>query len=147
MAHGGWRSLAHRRYDRFSLREVLGLPEAMLQVGAVEQQAPAAQAPVPAVQEAAPLAEAAGSGAAARPATLQPLTPANCVGRRVLCPRAMWPSRPCRLHGGAGWEAIVRKARSQGSATEVYVDFLPERAGKPADRPMWLQLDGLLPLR
>ena len=34
VAHGGWRSLAHKRYDRFSLTEVLRLPEAMLAVHA-----------------------------------------------------------------------------------------------------------------
>ena len=146
MAHGGWRSLAHRRYDRFSLQEVLGLPEAMLQVGADVLQAPAA--PVEAsVLAAVPAAVAAGSDAADGPAQPRPLTHANCVGRRVLCPRAMWPARPCRLHGGAGWEAIVRQKRSRHSATEVYLEFVPERSGKPADAPMWVMLAGLLPLR
>lgn len=97
MAHGGWRSLAHKRYDRFSLDEVLRLPAAMLAVhedGVLTPVAPAVQS-LAAVGTAA--AAASTAAAAASAPQVQPLTLTNCVGRRVLCPR----SRACHMHGGA----------------------------------------------
>ena len=139
MAHGGWRSLAHRRYDRFSLREVLRLPDAMLAVGADESPAPL----VLVAPSAGASSTAAPSQTAAAPL---PLTPANCVGRRVLCPRAMWPRRACRMHGGAGWEAVVQKKRTVRGSCEVFLDFVAD-AGQSADRSMWLKLTALVPIR
>jgi hypothetical protein len=136
VAHGGWRSLAHRRYDRFSLDEVLQLPGAMLAVRS-EGDAPA--------QDTGSASAVAGAGAQAlaAPVSPLPLTRANCVGRRVLCPRAMWPGVACHTHGGAGWEAQVTKVRGSRDSTQVYVEFVPERPGKPADKPMWLVLADL----
>ena len=145
VAHGGWRSLAHRRYDRFSLSEVLRLPGAMLAVAAADLPAPAAAAaaavaaPAPAAASPAPVPPAA--------APLLPLTAANCVGRRVLCPRDMWPDRTCLAHSGAGWEAVVTKTRTRRGVVEVYVTFVKEPQCTRADRPMWLVLQALRPLR
>ena len=140
-------SMAHKRYDRFSLHEVLRLPAAMLEVMAEDVPAPAAA--VAAAGAAAPSSALLGGGAASSAAEQQPspLTAANCVGRRVLCPRAMWPTRVCSMHGGAGWEALVTKSRSVRGATEVYVEFVKEPQCRRADQPMWLALSALLPLR
>ena len=139
VAHGGWRSLAHRRYDRFSELEVLSLPEAMMGVRSEGVLAPSTHVAASSV---------AASSTSAAP--LLPLAPANCVGRRVLCPRSMWPTRACTVHGGAGWEAVVTKVRANRRApatTEVYVEFVKEPQCKLADRPMWLSLSSLRPLR
>lgn len=147
VAHGGWRSLAHKRYDRFSLTEVLSLPDQMLAVHADGVLAPADPLVLSAAgasSSTAPVASASTSTAAAR---LPALTLANCIGRRVLCPRSMWPSRECSMHGGAGWEAVVRRARSTRESTEVYVEFVREPHCRLADQPMWLMLDNLQPLR
>ena len=150
VAHGGWRSLAHRRYDRFAMKEVLALPEAMLAIHAESVGAPAAPTVVAAAASAAAvpaLAAAAGARATPAAAVAPPLTRANCVGRRVLCPRSMWPSRACRMHGGAGWEALVRKVRTSGEMVEVFLEFVREPQCKLADKPMWVQLAILQPLR
>ena len=145
VAHGGWRSLAHRRYDRFSLQEVLKLPEAMLAVHADEALAPADAGVAQEAGPAAATSVAAASSAASPPPP--PLTAMNCVGRRVLCPRSMWPSRACPMHGGAGWEALIKKVRGAHDAVEVYVEFLKEPQRRRADQPMWLALSVLQPLR
>lgn len=157
VAHGGWRSLAHRRYDRFSLTEVLSLPEAMMTVcsdGVLAPSAPVVTVASGASGSAVPpqggSTAAASSSAAQASATLtsqQPLTQANCVGRRVLCPRSMWPRRACAMHGGAGWEALVTKVRVVGGSTEVYVEFVKEPRCKLADQPMWLLMANLVPVR
>ena len=70
-----------------------------------------------------------------------PLTAANCVGRRVLCPQSMWPSWPCKEHGGRGWEATVDKVDSQG--VKVLVRFLTPNARTRKWKPMWVQLSAL----
>ena len=144
--------MAHRRYDRFSLTEVLALPEAMLAIHAGNVGTPAAPTVVAAAAStAAASAPAAAAGARATPAPAAaappPLTRANCVGRRVLCPRSMWPSRACHMHGGAGWEAVVRNVRTSGRLVEVFIEFVREPQCKLADRPMWVQLATLQPLR
>ena len=50
------------------------------------------------------------------------------------------------MHGGAGWEATVKKVRTVRGVVEAYVEFVVEPGCKLADRPMWLRLDVLQPL-
>ena len=80
------------------------------------------------------------ASAARRPVSTL-LTPANVVGRHVLCPRAMWPAWPCTEHGGLGWEAIVDKVNADG--TSVLVRFIAPNARTRQWKPMWLQLSAL----
>ena len=79
--------------------------------------------------------------------TPRPLDERGCVGRTVLCPRAMWPSWPCREHGGDGWEARIIERRSTGveaaRLVEAKVQFV---GGRRPFQPMWLRLDALRPL-
>ena len=51
------------------------------------------------------------------------------------------------MHGGAGWEAVVRKVRTSGKVVEVFLEFVREPRCKLADKPMWVQLATLQPLR
>ena len=88
VAHGGWMSSAHERYERFSLDSVLSLPERMLAVGTAAGAAhppseqPAAHAlPTPAAH-AAPTAPAAPPPRAERPLS-GPSGPRLGVARRV----------------------------------------------------------------
>jgi hypothetical protein len=133
VAHGGWRSLAHRRYDRFSLTEVLSLPEAIMAVSTTGVLAPAE--PVAAMasgasssagahtQVASSSVSASGTAQASSvSAGQQPLTHANCVGRRVLCPHSMWPGRAGRMHGGA------QRSRRPRLKTHSSLNWLPESA-------------------
>jgi hypothetical protein len=168
VAQGGWHSDAHERYDRFSQAQVLALPAQMLAVGASEAENAAAAAlppppappaaatphvavvapvrPVPAAPRSATRSPAgAGSVASAsRKPVITPLTPANCVGRHVLCPRDMWPSWPCTEHGGQGWEVIIDKLAQD--RTKVLVRFLAPSARTRKWKPMWLLLDHLRPI-
>lgn len=70
-----------------------------------------------------------------------PLSAANCVGRRVLCPASMWPSWRCNEHGGTGWEATVDKVSNDGAT--VLVSFVASGARTRRWKPMWLQLTHL----
>ena len=67
-------------------------------------------------------------------------TAANCVGRRALCPAAMWPSWRCREHEGRGWEVTIDKLRGDPGEHEVQVRFV---AGARRWQPMWVQLAAL----
>ena len=51
------------------------------------------------------------------------------------------------MHNGAGWEAVVRKVRNHGANVEVFLDFVREPQCKLADKPMWIRLASLQPLR
>lgn len=161
VAQGGWHSDAHSRYERFTPEQVQGLPSAML----ASQEAPAdgvAPAPVvwhpplPAAVASSSANEATAAallparttaaGAASRqgvPTIPNPLTLANCVGRRVLCPASMWPSWTCREHGGEGWEARVDKSKGDGT---VLVTFVTQGPRSRKWKPMWLQLAHLRPV-
>ena len=72
------------------------------------------------------------------------LTPANCVGRHVLCPKEMWPSWPCNEHGGTGWEAVIDKLGHDRET--VQVRFVAQSSRTRQWRPMWLQLGSLRPI-
>ena len=72
------------------------------------------------------------------------LTPANCVGRHVLCPRDMWPSWACSEHGGTGWEAVIDKLGHDRET--VQVRFVAQSSRTRQWRPMWLQLGSLRPI-
>ena len=54
-----------------------------------------------------------------------PLTADNATGRRVLVPAHVWPAYACNERGGAGWEAIVRRA----SSDHARVEFVRARTG------------------
>ena len=117
---------------------------------------PAAASPAVATVRATPRKRAprkAAPRAVAQPApwpadaSLAPLTRGNCVARKVLCPRSMWPSRTCHMQGGAGWEAVVRRVRKSGADLEVFLDFVREPQCLLADKPMWIRLAELQPLR
>ena len=155
VAQGGWRSDAHMRYERFSAEQVQALPavmlatradtsEALVRTPVVAQPRAAESEPAvvpPQVPARATPARAAGSQQiAASPA---PLTQANCVGRRVLCPADMWPSWACKEHGGTGWEARVDKVKGDGT---VLVTFVTQGPKSRKWRPMWLQLAHLRPV-
>jgi hypothetical protein len=56
VAHGGWKSDAHERYERFSASQVLALPAAMLAAGAADAEG-ASALPVAPVVPAAPVAQ------------------------------------------------------------------------------------------
>ena len=62
-----------------------------------------------AVLDAADEAEAITGAAAADVADVSPLAVATCVGRRVLIPRACWPSYACTEYNGRGWAARIIK--------------------------------------
>ena len=171
VAQGGWKSTSNERYEMFETSEVLALPNRMLAARPGEAEMTAAAAlprppippvpvarvappspAVPAVVPARPLPTTAraatrvpGSPAtAARIPTTPALTPANCVGRHVLCPRAMWPTWACSEHGGQGWEAVVDKVDDAGKM--VLARFLAPNARSTRTRkwkPMWLALDHL----
>ena len=72
-----------------------------------------------------------------------PLTPSNCAGRRVMVPASLWPSYPCREHGGTGWAARVVRSTRHGAL----IRFLYARTstGRPYDA-VELQLGSLTPL-
>ena len=169
VAQGGWKSTSNERYERFETSEVLALPNRMLAARQGEADMTAAAAlprppippvpvarvappspAVPAVVPARPLPTTAraatrvpGSPAtAARIPTTPALTPANCVGRHVLCPRSMWPTWACSEHGGQGWEAVVDKVDDAGKM--VLARFLAPNARSTRKwKPMWLALDHL----
>ena len=50
-------------------------------------------------------------------ADTSPLAPLVAVGRRVLVPRALWPSYPCDENDGRGWTAHVVACAPNGTAT------------------------------
>ena len=127
VAHGGWRSLAHRRYQRFGMAQVLRLPAAIVRQESddappesvddeaappVERTVGQARSPhrrgmlrraPPAV---VPLPAAPVPPAVAPDAT--PLTGyAGDAGRRVMIPRHVWPSDACDEFEGRGWAAVV----------------------------------------
>ncbi len=165
VAQGGWHGDSHQRYERFSMEQVVALPAAIITTAASEEEATAAAvaraAPAPPTPpnqghpqvpaRDLPTAQRRAVGAmasppsrvasAARRPAATPLTSANCVGRRVLCPQSMWPSWPCKEHGGRGWEATVDKVDSQG--VKVLVRFLTPNARTRKWKPMWVQLSAL----
>jgi hypothetical protein len=56
------------------------------------------------------------------PADTSPLTPASCVGRRVLVPHSIYPTYPCDEFDGRGWEArIIAYSKRDGYATATYL--------------------------
>ena len=165
VAHGGWSSDAHERYERFALAQVLALPRGMLDAG---DEAPD-DVPPPDAGEVAPRplpvagARRGRAGAAMAPAAAavpavvaaplpspRPLTLANAHGRHVLCPADMWPSWACAEHGGRGWEAVVKNVRVRPKAPgpELYVQFVSRTrgAGKPRFQPLWILMSAAIPL-
>ena len=92
----------------------------------------------------APQQSAAAPAATAEPARPTRLTPANCVGRHVMCPREMWPSWRCNEHGGHGWEAVVE--RLSHDRKTVLVRFVARSTRTRQWEPMWLQLAALRPI-
>ena len=174
VAHGGWSSDAHERYERFALTQVLALPRGMLEAGdeAPDDAQPpdggdVAPRPLPVASArrgrsggaAAPAAQAMASARspggvpAAVAAPLpppRPLTLANAHGRRVLCPADMWPAWACAEHGGRGWEAVVQRVRVRPKAPgpELYVQFVSRArgAGKPRFHPLWILMSAAVPL-
>ena len=169
VAQGGWHSDTHQRYERFSPEQVVALPGVMLRARATEEEMAAAGVvapptlplptpPPPAqgavVAPARPLPPSPRSAArgvqatpqkgvasAARRPVATPLTPANVVGRHVLCPSSMWPSWKCTEHGGRGWEAVVDKLSQD--KTQVLVRFLAPNARTRTWKPMWVQFSSL----
>ena len=136
VAHGGWRSLAHRRYQRFRLAQVLHLPMAIVrQEGGDPQWAQVERAPEANDDEEAPdvqpveravgqarsphrrgvlrrAPQVAESPVAPVPPIVAPdTTPltgyAADAGRRVMIPRHVWPSYACTELEGRGWAAVI----------------------------------------
>ena len=175
VAHGGWESDAHERYDRFSRAEVLALPAAIVRqvddaaspplprVPVVASPAPVPVPPPPPQRSERPAggsvrrrsSAAAQAPSAASPARSPPRAAAvralsfeNAVGRRVLVPASLWGSRyACNEHGGEGWEAKVLKVRlGRGGGEEAFVQFVQQPSARRAWTPMYLQLEVLRPL-
>ena len=88
------------------------------------------------------------------PVTPRPLSPSSCVGRRVLCPRHVWPNMPCDEHGGSGWEATIIKkdlkldAQSNTKVMCALLQWVAKKRGTRggAWRPTWIHLAVLQPL-
>ena len=79
----------------------------------------------------------------APPSDLSPLTPENCVGRRVLVPRRIWPSYRCDENGGRGWTACV----VQQHATDVTLHFVHATTARGIPyEDVRLQLSSVQPL-
>ena len=76
-------------------------------------------------------------------ADLSPLTPTNCLGRRVLVPRATWPNYACEEHGGRGWTARVVEY-TRGAVTLHFLHATTPRGAPYED--VQLQLDSVAPL-
>lgn len=81
--------------------------------------------------------------AAAAPADLSPLDARACVGRRVLVPRAVYPTYACSENGGRGWTATVVHY-AHGAATLRFTDASDDRGIPYGD--VQLQLAVLSPL-
>ena len=73
---------------------------------------------------------------------LSPLSTTNAVGRRVLVPRALWPSDACDEHRGEGWTATIR-ACSRGVARVAFLHARDEHGSRYSD--VHLQLTSLRP--
>ena len=156
VAQGGWRSLAHRRYARFQLAQVLQLPQAILAAGAAREGGLPVEvqvAPRPAQHGAVPTPERHVARLRQRPAVApapvaaapaRPLTTGRAaVGRRVLVPVACWPDYACDEHGGEGWEAVITRC-SRGVATVRFVHARdPDGHAYPVER---LSVSQLTPL-
>ena len=156
VAQGGWRSVAHRRYARFGLADVLQLPQAIVAAGAARGDGLPVEVqvvPRPVQHGAAPTPErqvarlrqrpaAAPAPVAAAPA--RPLTTGRAaVGRRVLVPVACWPDYACDEHGGEGWEAVITRC-SRGVATVRFVHARdPDGRAYPVERIAVSQLTPL----
>jgi hypothetical protein len=97
-----------------------------------------AQAVLDAADEAAELVEGPPA-----PADLSPLDARACVGRRVLVPRAIYPSYTCTENGGRGWAARVLHCARQ-VATLRFLDATTARGLPYAD--VQLQFSVLSPL-
>ena len=141
VAHGGWRSTAHRRYDRFGILSVLRLPSVITTDGTSDAVDAPSTGPPPAV----PVERAVGRTRTARrvgsarrstrhtqqqqadspevepvsplvsPSPLPDLRPL-CggradEGRRVLVPASVWPDWPCDEGSGEGWLALITRSR------------------------------------
>jgi len=98
-----------------------------------------------AVLDAADDAETAtGHEVAAEPDTSPLPASADCVGRRVLVPRAIWPTYQCDENGASGWTAhIVSFTASRRSAT-IHFTHATDARGLPYP-DYELQLSSLQP--
>lgn len=158
VAHGGWESTAHERYERFSFAQVLAIS------GAMVASAPADVPPAPVLQVEPPAAPppppppppspparhvrrvAVTPATAAPVVALQPLVLASCVGRVVLVPKSLWPAQRyrCYEHGGEGWEGRILEARASDGM--VKVSFATASGGARRWLPVWLELSCLRPI-
>ena len=65
------------------------------------------------------------------------------------CPRSMWPSWPCREHGGSGWEARIidhRRGADRSNAMRHEVRIVFVGSSQRRFGPMWVVLQALRPL-
>ena len=77
-------------------------------------------------------------------ADLSPLTATNCLGRRVLVPRRVWPTHyACDEHGGRGWTARIVEYK-RGAVTLHFLHATTPRGAPYED--VQLQLDTVAPL-
>ena len=72
-----------------------------------------------------------------------PLVESTCAGRRVLVPRAVYPTYECTENGGHGWSAVILSC-SRGAATMHFTDAATARGLPYAD--VQLQLAALRPM-
>ena len=120
VAHGGWKSDAHERYERFSASQVLALPAAMLAAGAADAEG-ASALPVAPVVPAAPVAQSPAVPISVPVRPMQPSpTPARGRARGVSAQRQQAaaaveapssssgrPPRPLSYEHAAGRRVLV----------------------------------------